>query len=169
MRVSVGACRREKGFFISNLSYRRCGRGVTLCYRRNRMDPHADSFGSCSYCICNTYSGANSNSLSELDSHSYPSPNRTPAPTAAPAATGSGTPINLDLTGEGLEEVKRAIAQRIELQPSLTQVQKDKIYNAVESARAMGRIAVVSFPTAISVPVESSAAIVAQLSTPEAR
>jgi outer membrane protein OmpA-like peptidoglycan-associated protein len=90
-------------------------------------------------------------------------------PPASPAATSSGTPINLDLTGEGLEEVKRAIAQRIELQPSLSQVQKDKIYNAVESARAMGRIAVVSFPTATSVPMESSAAIVAQLSTPEAR
>jgi outer membrane protein OmpA-like peptidoglycan-associated protein len=117
-----------------------------------------------------------------------PSPTQTPTPTPAPtptptpaetptpstpaasaSATGSGTPINLDLTGEGLEEVKRAIAQRIELQPSLTQVQKDKIYNAVESASAMGRIAVVTFPTATSVPVESSASIVAQLSTPEAR
>jgi outer membrane protein OmpA-like peptidoglycan-associated protein len=111
-----------------------------------------------------------------------PTPTLTPTPTpttaetptpstppASPAATSSGTPINLDLTGEGLEEVKRAIAQRIELQPSLSQVQKDKIYNAVESARAMGRIAVVSFPTATSVPMESSAAIVAQLSTPEAR
>jgi hypothetical protein len=36
------------------------------------MDPHADSFGSRSYCIRNTDSGANSNSLSEPDSHSYP-------------------------------------------------------------------------------------------------
>jgi outer membrane protein OmpA-like peptidoglycan-associated protein len=101
-----------------------------------------------------------------------PSPIETPTPTAtaaSPSPTGSGTPINLDLTGEGLEEVKRAIAQRIELQPSLTQVQKDTIYNAVESARAMGRIAVVSFPTAASVPSESVASIVAQLSTPEAR
>ena len=101
-----------------------------------------------------------------------PTPAETPTPStppASPAATSSGTPINLDLTGEGLEEVKRAIAQRIELQPSLSQVQKDKIYSAVESARAMGRIAVVSFPTAVSVPMESSAAIVAQLSTPEAR
>jgi outer membrane protein OmpA-like peptidoglycan-associated protein len=101
-----------------------------------------------------------------------PTPAETPTPStppASPAATSSGTPINLDLTGEGLEEVKRAIAQRIELQPSLSQVQKDKIYSAVESARAMGRIAVVSFPTAASVPMESSAAIVAQLSTPEAR
>jgi outer membrane protein OmpA-like peptidoglycan-associated protein len=101
-----------------------------------------------------------------------PSPIETPTPTAtaaSPSPTGSGTPINLDLTGEGLEEVKRAIAQRIEIQPSLTQVQKDTIYNAVESARAMGRIAVVSFPTAASVPSESVASIVAQLSTPEAR
>jgi outer membrane protein OmpA-like peptidoglycan-associated protein len=101
-----------------------------------------------------------------------PTPAETPTPStppASPAATSSGTPINLDLTGEGLEEVKRAIAQRIELQPSLSQVQKDKIYNSVESASAMGRIAVVSFPTAASVPMESSAAIVAQLSTPEAR
>ena len=101
-----------------------------------------------------------------------PTPIETPTPTAtaaSPAPTGSGTPINLDLTGEGLEEVKRAIAQRIELQPSLTQVQKDTIYNAVESAKAMGRIAVVSFPTAASVPSESVASIVAQLSTPEAK
>jgi outer membrane protein OmpA-like peptidoglycan-associated protein len=101
-----------------------------------------------------------------------PTPVETPTPStpaASPSATASGTPINLDLTGEGLEEVKRAIAQRIELQPSLTQPQKDKIYNAVESASAMGRIAVVTFPTATSVPVESLASIVAQLSTPEAR
>ncbi|MBV8101774.1 MAG: OmpA family protein [Verrucomicrobia bacterium] len=103
---------------------------------------------------------------------STPTPVETPTPAAtaaSPTPTGSGTPINLDLTGEGLEEVKRAIAQRIELQPSLTQVQKDTIYNAVESAKAMGRIAVVSFPTATSVPSESVASIVAQLSTPEAR
>ena len=77
--------------------------------------------------------------------------------------------MNLDLTGEGLEQVKKAIIKRIELQPSLTEDQKDTIYTAVQSARAMGRIAWISFPSNAATPSENVASIVSQLATPEVK
>jgi outer membrane protein OmpA-like peptidoglycan-associated protein len=107
---------------------------------------------------------------------SSPTPAPTPIPKPTPSATpsspapeASGTPINLDLTGEGLEQVKKAIIKRIELQPSLTEDQKDTIYTAVQSAKAMGRIAWVSFPSNASTPSESVTSIVSQLATPEVK
>jgi outer membrane protein OmpA-like peptidoglycan-associated protein len=99
-----------------------------------------------------------------------PSPMPTPSPTpSAPVAEASGTAINLDLTGEGLEQVKKAIVKRIELQPSLSQDQKDTIYTAVQSAKAMGRIAWISFPSNASTPSENLASIISQLATPEVK
>jgi outer membrane protein OmpA-like peptidoglycan-associated protein len=105
-----------------------------------------------------------------------PSPVPTPTPAPAPSAThsspapeASATPINLDLTGEGLEQVKKAIVKRIELQPSLTEDQKDTIYTAVQSAKAMGRIAWISFPSNASTPSENLTSIVSQLATPEVK
>jgi outer membrane protein OmpA-like peptidoglycan-associated protein len=105
-----------------------------------------------------------------------PSPMATPTPAPTPTGTpsspapeASATPINLDLTGEGLEQVKKAIVKRIELQPSLTEDQKDTIYTAVQSAKAMGRIAWVSFPSNAATPSENLASIVSQLATPEAK
>jgi outer membrane protein OmpA-like peptidoglycan-associated protein len=103
-------------------------------------------------------------------------PALSPTPTAVPSATpsapapeASATPINLDLTGEGLEQVKKAIVKRIELQPSLNQDQKDTIYTAVQSAKAMGRIAWISFPSNGSTPSENLASIISQLATPEVK
>jgi outer membrane protein OmpA-like peptidoglycan-associated protein len=100
-----------------------------------------------------------------------PTPTETLTPTATPTATPepTGTPINLDLTGEGLEGVKNAIMKRIELQPTLSRAQKDKIYETVQSAKAMGRIAVVSFPANASVPSQDVASIASQLTTPQVK
>ena len=103
-----------------------------------------------------------------------PVPTPTPAPTpsatpSSPAPEASATPINLDLTGEGLEQVKKAIVKRIELQPSLTEDQKDTLYTAVQSARAMGRVAWLSFTSNAATPSENMAAVVSQLTTPEVK
>jgi outer membrane protein OmpA-like peptidoglycan-associated protein len=96
-----------------------------------------------------------------------PTPTPTPTPIATPEP--SGTPINLDLTGEGLEQVKAAIIKRIELQPTLSRAQKDKIYEKVQSAKAMGRIAVISFATNSSLPSQDVASITSQLNTPQVK
>ncbi len=100
-----------------------------------------------------------------------PTPTETPTPTATPSATPepSGTPINLDLTGEGLEQVKNAIMKRIELQPTLSRAQKDKIYETVQSAKAMGRIAVISFAANASVPSQDVASIASELNAPQVK
>jgi outer membrane protein OmpA-like peptidoglycan-associated protein len=100
-----------------------------------------------------------------------PTPTETPTPTPTPTATPepSGTPINLDLTGEGLEQVKNAIMKRIELQPTLSRAQKDKIYETVQSAKAMGRIAVISFAANASVPTQDVASIASELNAPQVK
>ena len=100
-----------------------------------------------------------------------PTPTPTTTPTAIPTATpeSSGTPVNLDLTGEGLEQVKNAIIKRIELQPTLSRAQKDKIYEAVQAAKAMGRIAVVSFATNATSPNQDVASITSQLNQPQVK
>jgi outer membrane protein OmpA-like peptidoglycan-associated protein len=94
----------------------------------------------------------------------------TPTPPTTPTATPepSPTPINLDLTGEGLEQVKNAIIDRIERQPTLSPDQKDKIREAVQSAKAMGRIAVISFNTNETSPKEVTS-IASQLNTPQVK
>jgi outer membrane protein OmpA-like peptidoglycan-associated protein len=81
----------------------------------------------------------------------------------------SATPVNLDLTGEGLEQVKSAIIKRIELQPTLSKEQKDQIFTAIQAAKAMGRIAVVTFATNSANPSQDFAAIAAQLNQPEVK
>ncbi|MBV9876254.1 MAG: hypothetical protein JO025_16115 [Verrucomicrobia bacterium] len=99
-----------------------------------------------------------------------PTPTPTPAPTPTGTVESSATPINLDLTGQALEQVKSAIMKRIELQPTLTQTQKETILEAVQSAKAMGRIAVVSFPASVSNPsADDEAVIVSQLSAPQVK
>jgi hypothetical protein len=75
----------------------------------------------------------------------------------------------LDLTGEGLEQVKNAIIKRIELQPSLTKEQKDKIFASIQAAKAMGRIAVVTFNTASSNPLQDVANIESQINQPQVK
>jgi outer membrane protein OmpA-like peptidoglycan-associated protein len=96
---------------------------------------------------------------------------QTPPSTPTPAVTPqiSATPVNLDLTGEGLEQVKSAIIKRIELQPTLSKEQKDQIFASIQAAKAMGRIAVVTFATNASNPSQDLASIAAQLNQPEVK
>ena len=99
-----------------------------------------------------------------------PTPTETPTTTPTPSPETAATPINLDLTGEGLEQVKSAIMKRIQLQPTLSQNQKDTINEAVQSAKAMGKIADVSFATNSANPSQDDiAVIVSQLNTPQVK
>ena len=60
--------------------------------------------------------------------------------------------------------------KRIQLQPTLTQTQKDTIIEEVQSAKKMGRIAVIAFPTSVSNPSPDDVAmIVSQLDSPQVR
>jgi outer membrane protein OmpA-like peptidoglycan-associated protein len=100
-----------------------------------------------------------------------PSPPEIPiaAPTSTPAASPEtvSTPENLDLTGADLEEVKRGILKRIELQPTATQAQKDRAYAVVQAAKGMGRIVIISFATAITdLPSQEIGSVQAQVAQP---
>jgi outer membrane protein OmpA-like peptidoglycan-associated protein len=108
-----------------------------------------------------------------------PTPSQTPepspseiaiaTPTSTPAATPElvSTPENLDLTGADLEEVKRGILKRIELQPTSTRAQKDRAYAVVQAAKGMGRIVIISFATAITdLPSQDIGSVQAQVAQP---
>jgi outer membrane protein OmpA-like peptidoglycan-associated protein len=96
-----------------------------------------------------------------------PTPTPIPTPTQAPTPEVVSTPENLDLTGADLEEVKREILKRIELQPTATRAQKDRAYAIVQSARGMGRVVIISFATAItSLPAQDIASVQSQVAQP---
>jgi len=96
-----------------------------------------------------------------------PIPSATPNPTQAPIPPVVSTQENLDLTGADLEEVKKEILKRIELQPTATRAQKDRAYAMVQAARGMGRIVIISFATAItSLPAQDIASIQSQVAQP---
>jgi len=94
-------------------------------------------------------------------------PTPTPSPTQAPTPEVASTPENLDLTGADLEEVKKGILKRIELQPTASRAQKDKAYAIVQNAKGMGRIVIISFATAITtLPAQDIASIQSQVAQP---
>jgi outer membrane protein OmpA-like peptidoglycan-associated protein len=96
-----------------------------------------------------------------------PIPTPTPSPTQAPTPEVASTPENLDLTGADLEEVKKGILKRIELQPTASRAQKDKAYAIVQNAKGMGRIVIISFATAITtLPAQDIASIQSQVAEP---
>jgi outer membrane protein OmpA-like peptidoglycan-associated protein len=101
-----------------------------------------------------------------------PTPTPTPSPTPEPLSTPTpdATPVNLDLTGAAYDEVRRAILKRIEIQPTASRAQKDRVYNMVENAKGLGRIVVISFATAITdLPPENVALVQAQANAPQVR
>jgi outer membrane protein OmpA-like peptidoglycan-associated protein len=103
----------------------------------------------------------------ELTPTPTPIPTANPNPTQAPAPQVVSTPENLDLTGATLEEVKKEILKRIEIQPTATQAQKDRAYSLVQTARGMGRIVLISFATAITnLPPQDIASIQSQVAQP---
>ena len=96
-----------------------------------------------------------------------PTPTPIPTPTQAPTPEVASTPENLDLTGADLEEVKKGILKRIELQPTASRAQKDRAYSMVQTAKGMGRIVIISFATAITnLPAEDIASIQSQVAQP---
>jgi outer membrane protein OmpA-like peptidoglycan-associated protein len=96
-----------------------------------------------------------------------PIPTPAPSPTQAPTPEVASTPENLDLTGADLEEVKRGILKRIELQPTASRAQKDKAYAIVQTAKGMGRVVLISFATAITtLPAQDVASIQSQVAQP---
>jgi outer membrane protein OmpA-like peptidoglycan-associated protein len=81
-----------------------------------------------------------------------PTPSPTPAPSPTPKTTvePSGPPINLDVTLPEIAEVKRAVLKRIDLMPNISQANKEKLYGAVDRARAMGRLFSIPFETSLT-------------------
>jgi outer membrane protein OmpA-like peptidoglycan-associated protein len=97
-----------------------------------------------------------------------PTPVSTPAPTATPAP--SVESLNLDLTGQDFAQVKQEILKRIEMQPTHTRAEKERVYQLVERAKGMGRIVVISFATAnINLPPQDIASVQNQISQPRVR
>jgi outer membrane protein OmpA-like peptidoglycan-associated protein len=102
-----------------------------------------------------------------------PTPVPTPIPTPVPTPALTATPVpsvgalNLDLTGQDFEQVKREILRRIEMQPTATKAQKERVYQIVEKAKGMGRIVVISFATAnTNLPPQDVASVQNQVSQP---
>jgi outer membrane protein OmpA-like peptidoglycan-associated protein len=93
----------------------------------------------------------------------------TPEPSATPTVTGepSGT-INLDITLPEIAEVKRQVLKRIDLMPSVSTQNKDKLYGAVDRSRGMGRLFTVAFETSFTkVSPDQIAYVKSQLEHPQ--
>ena len=100
-----------------------------------------------------------------------PSPISTPTPalSASPTATGeaSGT-IDLDITLPEIAEVKRQVLKRIDLMPSVSTQNKDRLYSAVDRSRGMGRLFTVSFETSFTkISPDQIAYVKSQLDHPQ--
>ncbi len=83
----------------------------------------------------------------------------TPAPVAGeevpPAAPVAEAAPNLDLRAEQNRQVKTEVLKRIDLMPTISGENKDKLYVSVERARQMGRIVTIPFgkgSTALAAP-----------------
>ncbi len=79
-----------------------------------------------------------------------PPPSATPAASATsviPATVAAPTEVNLDAGNEETRLVKAEVLSRIDLMPSLSAEEKDKLYVQVERARGMGRIVTIPFPS----------------------
>jgi outer membrane protein OmpA-like peptidoglycan-associated protein len=99
---------------------------------------------------------------------STPIPIPTPSPVSTPSPVLPSTPTFFDLTGASGEGVKEEIRKRIELQPTATRQQKDRVSAMVESAKRIGRLVVTYFPTAdINLPPQEVASVQAQMAQPK--
>jgi outer membrane protein OmpA-like peptidoglycan-associated protein len=98
-----------------------------------------------------------------------PTANPTPGPSSAPTAVGeaSGT-IDFDVSLPEIAEVKRQVLKRIDLMPSVSSQNKDRLYGAVDRSRGMGRLFTVSFETSFTrISPEEIASIKSQLEHPQ--
>jgi hypothetical protein len=80
-----------------------------------------------------------------------PSPTPTPTPPSTPpiTATPSATPPN-DINSAETASLKRDVLKRIDLMPNVSQSNKDRLYSAVDRARAMDRLFTISFETSFT-------------------
>ena len=85
-----------------------------------------------------------------VETPATPSPSPTTTSTPKPTVEPSGTPINLDITLPEIAEVKRAVLKRIDLMPNISEANKEKLYGALDRARAMGRLFTISFETSLT-------------------
>ncbi len=93
----------------------------------------------------------------------------TPEPSATPTATGeAGGTIDLDITLPEIAEVKRQVLKRIDLMPSVSTQNKDRLYGAVDRSRGMGRLFTVSFETSFTkISPDQIAYVKSQLDHPQ--
>src|SRR6202035_4814700 len=85
-----------------------------------------------------------------------------------PSLEPGGSPINLDITLPEIAEVKRAVLKRIDLMPNVSEANKEKLYNALDRARAMGRLFTISFETSLTrISPQSVAYMKSQLERPQ--
>jgi outer membrane protein OmpA-like peptidoglycan-associated protein len=97
-----------------------------------------------------------------------PTPTPIPTPTPKPSLEPGGSPINLDITLPEIAEVKRAVLKRIDLMPNVSEANKEKLYNALDRARAMGRLFTISFETSLTrISPQSVAYMKSQLERPQ--
>ena len=86
-----------------------------------------------------------------------PEPSATPVPPDASSAAPTDAPVetsgvqaqtpDLSLQEKQNQDVKDEVLKRIDLMPTITAEDKDKLYMSVERARQMGRILTIPFPT----------------------
>jgi outer membrane protein OmpA-like peptidoglycan-associated protein len=72
------------------------------------------------------------------------------SPTPDASSTDAGVlaqPPNLDLQNAQNKRVKDEVLKRIDLMPTISEDDKDKLYASVERARQMGKILTISFPS----------------------
>ena len=93
----------------------------------------------------------------------------TPEPSATPTVTGeTGGTIDFDITLPEIAELKRQVLKRIDLMPSVSTQNKDKLYGAVDRSRGMGRLFTVSFETSFTkVSPDQIAYVKSQLEHPQ--
>jgi len=87
-----------------------------------------------------------SGTTTETPSSTPPAETETPGTQAAepPRFVTSPDRINLDLSTKENKDVKQEVLKRVDLMPVST-LNKDKLYNAVEKARSMGKILTIPF------------------------
>jgi len=96
-------------------------------------------------------------------SEAAPADNTPAAPSAEPPKfVTSPQRIDLDVTKQENKSVKAEVLTRVDLMPNVTSSDKDKLYNAVERARSMGKILTIPFGSG---KTELSAGDIEQLKT----
>jgi outer membrane protein OmpA-like peptidoglycan-associated protein len=86
----------------------------------------------------------NSTSTTDSSTSGSTAPDNTPV-AEPPKFVTSPQRIDLDITKQENKEVKAEVLTRIDLMPNISASNKDKLYNAVERARQMGKVLTIPF------------------------